>query len=188
MHPTHHLERSQRYLNFVPDNVAAGDYFRAANALARSASHAVTAAAVHWSRPHHTRRRLTTILTELVYTRSVAYTHLRTFTQVYRLLQQVPDAAAADARRMLRRLRRRVSRFTAAVAGAISDDPAPLSFEDLIADPSNRPEPEPAPQITTIGELREILGIPCDTAYKNHPIECPGCRLGYNDPNVPHIQ
>ncbi len=45
MNPSHHLDRSQHYLNFVPGNLAAGDCARAARAMARSASHAVTVAA-----------------------------------------------------------------------------------------------------------------------------------------------
>ena len=46
------------YLNFIPANIGAGDYARAARALCRSVSHAVTAAAVHWHHRHDTRRRL----------------------------------------------------------------------------------------------------------------------------------
>jgi len=45
VNPSHHLDRSQHYLNFVPGNLAAGDCARAARAMARSASHAVTVAA-----------------------------------------------------------------------------------------------------------------------------------------------
>ena len=89
MHPAHHLDRGQHYLDFVPANLAAGDCARAAKALARAASHAVTAAAVHWHHGHHSRRRLTTVLVELVHDRRVAYAHLRTFRDVYRLRDDV---------------------------------------------------------------------------------------------------
>ncbi len=58
MNPAHHLNRSRHYLNFIPANIAPGDYARAARALCRSVSHAVTAAAVHWHHRRDTRRRL----------------------------------------------------------------------------------------------------------------------------------
>lgn len=187
MTPNHHLERGQRYLDFVPGNIAAGDHHRAAEALARSASHAVTAAAVHGGQPHYSRRRLTTVLTEMVYTRRIAYSHVRTFSQVYRSLDTVQNSTADAARRMLRRLRRRVSRLAAAIRYAMSDDSAAMSIDDLLAETPGLPQPDPTPQITTMGELRALLGRPCDTAHANHPLNCPGCLLGYNDPNVPHI-
>ncbi len=58
MNPAHHLNRSRHCLNIAPANIAAGDYARAARAFCRSASHAVTAAAVHWHHRRDTRRRL----------------------------------------------------------------------------------------------------------------------------------
>ena len=164
MHPTHHLERSQRYLHFVPDNVAAGDCLRAAASLARSASHAVTAAAVHSPPPSPNRC--------------------------------TPGASPRP--RCTGRCNRSPTPPPLTPGGCWAAgypaSPPPLPTIPRLCPsrtssptPSNRPEPEPAPQITTIGQLREILGIPCDTAHANHPIECPGCRLGYNDPNAPTL-
>ena len=181
MNPTHHLDRSQHYLNFVPGNLAAGDFARAARALARSVSHAVTAAAVNWQHRRHSRRRLTAALTDLVYSRRVAYSHLRTFRDVYRLLEQTvdraPDAAGPDlVRRELRRLRRRVARLNAAIASAMSGDPNPLTLEQLLADPTLLPAPEPPRADMTMKEFRDIQGCSVDSAYENHPVGCPGCR------------
>ena len=180
MNPTHHLDRSQHYFNFVPGNLAAGDCARAARALARSASHAVTAAAAHWHHRRHSRRRLTTALADLVYNRRVAYSHLRTFRDVYRLLQsavaETPDATPPNsARKELRRLRRRVSRLRTAIASAISADPNPLTLEQLLADPTLLPAPEQPRTDMTMREFRAIQGCSVDSAYANHPVGCPGC-------------
>ena len=129
MNPTHHLNRSRYYLNCVPGNTAVGDYDRAAKDLARSASHAVTAAAVHWRHRHHSRRRLNVVLGELVYNNRVAHGHYRTFQMVYRFAEQASDASPDAARKTLRNLRRRVSRLVAAIATAISNDPNPANPE-----------------------------------------------------------
>ncbi len=67
VNPAHHLNRSRHYLNFIPANIAAGDYARAARALCRSVSHAVTAAAVHWHHRCHTRQRLRLVVKALVF-------------------------------------------------------------------------------------------------------------------------
>ena len=67
MNPAHHLNRSRHYLNFTPANIAAGDYARAARALCRSVSHAVTAAAVHWHHRCHSRQRLRLVVKALVF-------------------------------------------------------------------------------------------------------------------------
>ena len=181
MNPAHHLNRSQRYLNFVPRNVAAGDYDRAAKALARSASHAVTAAAVHWRNRHHSRRRLTTALTELVFERRIAHTHLRTFKEVYALLDEIPVAAAATARKLLCRLRRRVSRLSAAIATAVAAQPEVPTLDQLMA---QSVPPEPVPLVNTMGELRAALGKYIDTAHESHPWDCYGCRINYHGPNL----
>ena len=182
MNPAHHLDRSRHYLDSAPANLAAGDCARAARALARSASHAVTAAAVHWHRGHHSRRRLTAALGGLVYDRRIAYAHLRTFRDVYRLPGQVLTATPELALRMVRRMRRRVSRLIGAIAAAIAAQPEVPTLEQLLADPASLPEPLPAPVITTIGELKDALGEYVDTEYRSHPIDCHGCRINYHEP------
>ena len=182
MTPAHHLERSRNYLDYVSPDIAAGQYARAARALARSASHAVTAAAVHWHHRHHSRRRLNSLLGELVYDRRIGYTHLATFTEVYQVVDHMDDATPETARRTLRRLRRRVSRLHAAVAAAMALEPKPPTLEEVLAGLIAKPEPDPTPEISTIGELKDALGQYVDTEYRNHPIDCNGCRIGYHDP------
>lgn len=177
MNSTHHLERSQHYLNFVPGNLAAGDFARAAIALARSASHAATAAAVHRHNGHHSRRRLSTALAELVFELRVAHIHWRTFRDVYRLPAQLSDTTPQAARCLLRRFKRRVARLHDAITTAIYLTPRPPSFEQLLADPTLLPDPEPSPVVANMGELRQLLNRPLDTAYHDHPIGCPGCLI-----------
>ena len=178
MNPSHHLDRSRRYLDFVPGNIAAGDFARGAKALARSVSHAVTAAAAHWHHGHHSRRRLTTVLTDLVFSDRIAYAHLSTFRDVYRLLDQVADATPQRARQAVGRMRRRVSRLIAAIARAIAGEPYVPTLEQFLADPTLLPDPDPSPQVTTIGELKDALGEYVDTRYRSHPIDCHGCGTG----------
>lgn len=186
MNSTHHLERSQHYLNFVPDNLAAGDFARAATVLARCASHAATAAAVHRHNGHHSRRRLSTALAELVFELRLAHTHWRAFRDVYRLPAQLSDATPQAARRLLRRFKRRVSRLHDAVAAAIFLTPQTPSLEQILADPTLLPDPEPNPVVANMGELRQLLNVPLDTAYRNHPIGCPGC-LAHNYSHAPPL-
>ena len=174
MNPAHHLNRSRCYLDFVPGNLAAGDWARAALALARAASHAVTAAAVHWHNRHYSRRRLTTVLGELVYDRRVAHAHLRTFRDVYRLLDDVADVTPDTARTMIRRMRRRVSRMLAAVAAAIAGQPYVPTLEQLMADPELLPPSDPAPEVATIREFKDALGQYADDESRRHPADCPG--------------
>ena len=182
MNSTHHLERSQHYLNFVPGNLAAGDFSRAATALARSASHAATA--VHRHNGHHSRKRLSTALAELVFELRIAHTHWRTLRDVYRLPAQLSDATPQAARCLLRRFKRRVSRLHDAITTAIYLTPRPPSLEQILADPILLPDPEPSPVVANMGELRQLLNVPLDTAYRNHPIGCPGC-LAHNYSHAP---
>ena len=146
MNPTHHLERSRHYLNFVPGNISAGDYNRAAKALTRAAGHVATAAAVHWRHGHHSRRRLTTVLSELVFEGRLAHTHLRTFRDVYRLPQRTAASTPEVTRRLLRRFRLLVSRMIAAIASAMAGQPNVPTLEQLIiqtapAAPAKMPAP-----------------------------------------------
>ena len=130
MNLAHHLNRSQHYIDRIPINLAAGDRDRAAKAVGRAASHAVTAAAVHWGYPYKSRRRLTTVLYGLLHDGKITHaSHIRTFRQVYQLPDQVAAAATeAEARRLIQRLRMRVRRLRKAITTAINTiRPAPDS-------------------------------------------------------------
>ena len=138
MNPTHHLNRSRLYLQFTQTDVAAGDYARAACALCRSASHAVTAAAVHWHHPHSNRRRLNYVMIDLTTDGLLAFAHYQTFKEVYDVPAQVADACPAVARRLLRRVHRRVARLIVAVEQAMSSQPNPMTLEQAIAQAEER--------------------------------------------------
>ena len=130
MSPDYHLSRSHHFLDLAAADLDAGDCPRAAGALARSASHAVTAAAVHWRYPHNTRRRLHIVLSMLMFNGLLEYRHHRTFRHVYELSDifarsSVTDASVTDGLRRLRRARRRVFRLIAAVTTAMAADPNP---------------------------------------------------------------
>jgi len=132
VNPTHHLERSRHYLSFVPGNISAGDYNRAAKTLTRAAGHAATAAAVHWHHRYYSRRRLTVALFGLVFEGRLAYTHLRTFRDVYQLPHRIAASTPEVACRLLRRMRRQVSRLIAAIASAMASQPDVPTMEQLI--------------------------------------------------------
>ena len=125
----HHLDRSQRCLNWVPVNLAADDCARAADSLRRAASHAITAAAVHWGYPHHSRRRLTTVLYAMLHDGKIdRASHISTFRQVHELPAEIAAAPSAAARRLIRRVRTRVRRLRNAVIAAVTAiKPAPDS-------------------------------------------------------------
>ena len=152
MNLAHHLNRSQHYIDRIPINLAAGDRDRAAKAVGRAASHAVTAAAVHWGYPYKSRRRLTTVLYGLLHDGKITHaSHIRTFRQVYQLPDQVAAASTeAEARRLIQRLRMRVRRLRKAITTAISAiHPAP---------DSNPPPPPPRKNRSLRAQL-EALAI-----------------------------
>ena len=137
----HHLNRSQHYIDRIPINLAAGDRDRAAKAVGRAASHAVTAAAVHWGYPYKSRRRLTTVLYGLLHDGKITHaSHIRTFRQVYQLPDQVAAASTeAEARRLIQRLRMRVRRLRKAITTAISAiRPAPDSDSNSNPNPPRK--------------------------------------------------
>ena len=149
----------------VTRDLRAGDYERAARGIHRAATHAATAAAVHWHHRHYSWRRLTTVLAGLVYDGRMGYRHLRAFRELIRLPCMLADADedVTALRRLLRRARRRVLRLYRAVWRAMASDPDPLSLQDylalLAADSSaGQREPDPEP-ITTMGEYRRALGL-----------------------------
>ena len=181
MNPDHHLNRSQRYLDFTANDIAAGDCARAARALSRAATHAVTAAAVHWHHRHHSRRRLGVVVGALLRDGRLRAAHWRTFREVGQLPAQI--AAAPDAaRRLLRRARRRVSRLRTAIAAAMSAQPNPPTLAELMAQVAAQPLPPPPPFPQTRGELNRLLGRYVDPDYADHPLDCHGCHIHYHGP------
>ena len=188
MNPEHHLNRSNLYLRFSRTNAAVGDYHRAAGALTRAASHAATAAAVHWHHRHYSRRRLNTALGGLLFDGLIRLTHLRTFREVYSLPAQVAAAPTPNsARRILRTARRRVLRLLAAVSAAMSLRPNPPTLDDVLARIAAEGSAAlpPPPPVTTIGELGRALGEYVPAEYADHPLSCYGCYINYHETTPP---
>ena len=102
--------------------------------MRRSASHAVTAACVHWRYPHRSRRLLTNALKSFIFDQRLARGHLETFIDVYRAgphwLQSVDHP---DALRHLTLLRRRVARLVTDLDHAIAADSNPPTLDQVIA-------------------------------------------------------
>ena len=188
MSPDHHLRRSLHFLDLATADLDAGDCPRAAGALARSASHAATAAAVHWRYPHNTRRRLHLVLGMLMFNGLLEYRHHRTFRHVYELSDifarsSVPNASVPDGPRRLRRARRRVFRLIAAVTAAMDADPSPKTWEELNADTAVTGPPCDRPgryeMHTTIPARCNNLSFPPGNPQRGSvvydPAACPKC-------------
>ena len=147
----HHQQHSRRHLNRARVNLAFGDTQRAADAVRRSASHAVTAACVHWHYPHRSRRLLTNALISFIFDLRLATAHLDTFVDVYSVgpnWQRSVDHP--DALRHLTLLRKRVANLATDLNDAIAADPNPPTLAQTIAAIQSQPahgepaEPTPA--------------------------------------------
>lgn len=144
----HHQAQAQRFLALARADYHAGDYDRAANALARSASHAATAALFHWDfLPKATRRRLTNWLFVLAHRGQISYGCVRTFRQIYELPDRLAAADPGSARRLTRRAVNRVSTMLRQIEGAIAGRPRVAP----------RRQRRPRPQLNSI---RDILALP----------------------------
>ena len=108
----HHRNRSRYFLNRAFTHLAFGRTDLGINALRRSASHAVTAAAINWGRPHSTRRRLMTALYCVICDGGITSGHIRTFREVYAVTNGWLDTLEPKPRRLaLVRMHRRVRRL-----------------------------------------------------------------------------
>ncbi len=183
----HHRQRSRYFLNRAFAHLSFGRTDPAASALRRSASHAVTAAAVNWRRPHSTRRRLMTALYCVVCDGGLANGHIRTFREVYAVTDAWLDSLEPTVRRRaLTRLHRRVRHLVADIEGAIDGHRKPLRSRDIIELLNTGPGPAPPfPPVKNIGELRAFLGLPADPAHASHPVNCLRCRSADPFP-LPH--
>lgn len=148
----HHRSQARRFLSLARADHDAGDYTRAANALARAASHAATAAVVHETisrRP--TRRRLTHQLFALAWEGKISNGSVRVFRNIYGLPERLAVADARDAQRLSRQARNRVALLVRSVEGAVTGrlvtgrgrrpprppwQPAPRSVSQIMAMPN----------------------------------------------------
>ena len=144
MTPSHHIARTRRYLQFAAGDAAAGDHDRAARNLARAASHTATAVAVHWRHPTGSRRRLQFALDDQAQRGNITYSQAGVLRQAYALPDRLADAeTGADAFRILRRTRIRIRHLLHDIVAAMTGDPNPPTFEEILARIAAETQPEP---------------------------------------------
>ena len=147
----HHQTQARRFLSLARSDHNAGDYHRAANALARAASHAATAANFHqgyFRRP--TRRRLTSALFMLAGEGHVSNGGVRIFRKIYRLPERLAVASDREAQRLSRQARNRVALLIRSVEAAIAGRP--------VTGRSRRPPRPPSRALPR--SLAEIMALP----------------------------
>ena len=146
MSPSHHLNRTRRYLKFAARDTAIGDHDRAARDLARAASHTATAVAVHWHHLTGTRRRLQFALDDQAHKGSITYSQAGVLRQVYALPEKIADAPSDDLNavpRLLKLTRTRVRRLLRCIVAAMTAHPNPPTFEEILARIAAESQPEP---------------------------------------------
>ena len=144
MSPSHHLNQTRRFLKFAAGNTVVGDHDRAARALTRAASHAATAVVVHWHHPTGNRRRLQFGLDDLARKGGITYSQSGVLRQVYALPDRISDAPSDDANavpRLLKRTRTCVRRLLRCIVAAMSGDPNPPTFAEILARLAAEPDP-----------------------------------------------
>ena len=147
----HHQAEAKRFLSLARSDHNAGNYARAANALARAASHTATAANLHRGFFRRlTRRRLTSALFMLAGEGHISNGSVRTFRHIYDLPEQLASADPGQRQRLSRRARNRVADLIRSVMGAISGRPVTGRNRRPY-----RPPPPPIPQ-----SVREIMALP----------------------------
>ena len=161
MSPSHHIQRTRRYLTFAVRHTAEGDLDRAAQALARAVSHTATAAGNHWDmlvNARRTRRRLQIALDIMADRGQITRSLAGVMRQAYALPKRMSEAmtAAPDAEtgrrsviRLLRRTRTRARRLLRRLETAMAADPNPPTWNEILAQAEARREaaanPTPAP-------------------------------------------
>ena len=182
----HHQTQARRFLSLARSDHNSGKYDRAANALARAASHAATSALFHCAllrRP--TRRKLTNTLFMLADAGQISNGGVRIFRSIYRLPDQLAAADTSQRQRLSRRARNRVAALIRSVEGAIAG--RPTSGRGRRNRPPRRPAPTCVPEIIALPDYKEIakahnlVGAPLSRRPDPHgfyargetPRECP---------------
>lgn len=166
----HHLERTQRYHRFARDNIADGQFARAADALRRSVTHAASALLVSEGRPTSTRQRLDNALLDLTLDGRIPHAHVRTFRIVHRLPDLLQGRSDVESRRLLRTVRTRVGRLIKAVAALVNGNGL-RSLAEEMANPRllcDRPGAD---------ELHTTTPARCNNLS---PVGSPNAQLAYN--------
>ena len=182
----HHQTQARRFLSLARSDHNSGKYDRAANALARAASHAATAALFHCAllrRP--TRRKLTNTLFILADAGQISNGGVRIFRNIYQLPDQLSTADPRQCQRLSRRARNRVAALIRSVEGAIAG--RPTSGRGRRNRPPRRPAPTCVSEIIALPDYKEIaaahnlVGAPLSRRPDPHgfyargetPRECP---------------
>ena len=151
----HHQAEARRFLSLARSDHNSDNYDRAANALARAASHAATSALFHVGllrRP--TRRKLTNTLFMLANQGQISNGGVRTFRSIYQLPDQLDAAKPGQRQRLSRRARNRVAALVRSVEGAIAGRPA--SGRGRRNRPPRRPAPNCVSEIIALPDYHEI--------------------------------
>ena len=153
----HHQAQARRFLSLARADHNAGDYARAANALARAASHAATSVVVDETNLRRcTRRKLTNQLFALAWQGRISNGCVRTFRNVYALPHRLALANARGARRLSRQARNRVAMLVRSVEGALSGRLV-TGRGRRSPPPPRRPAPRSVSQIIALPDYREII-------------------------------
>ena len=153
----HHQVQARRFLSLARSDHNAGDYARAANALARAASHAATSAvaARNWI-DRCTRRRLTNYLFLMAAEGRISNGGVKTFRNIYHLSRRLAEADdPREAQRLCRQARNRVSALLRSIEGAIAGRPVTGRGRRPPRPPS-RPLPQSMAEIMALPDYSEI--------------------------------
>ena len=187
MTPSHHIQRTRRYLTCAVRNTAEGDLDRAGAALARAVSHTATAAGNHWDllvKARRTRRRLQIALDIMADRGQITRSLAGVMREAYDLPNRMADAMAAapDAEtgrrnviRLLRRTRTRARRLLRCLLAAMAADPNPPTWEEILAQADARAEAREAAE----AEARAAAKAAADSCICHGPNPpgfppCPG--------------
>lgn len=152
----HHQTQARRFLSLARSDHNAGDYARAANALARAASHAATAAAVEWIWINrYTRRRLTNYLFRMAAEGRISNGGVKTFRNIYHLSRRLAGAEPREAQRLCRQARNRVSALIRSIEGALAGRPV-TGRGRRPPKPPSRPIPRSMAEIMALPNFNEI--------------------------------
>ena len=156
---SHHQAEAARYLQHAQDNIDHREHRRAAQAIARAASHAATALAVHRQTWHKSPRQLGWAVESYVFD-ELGHGHLKTFREACRLPRRVSSQQATDADRiLLLRLRRRADSFVKAVNAIVAGQPLPIHQTRRSIRKPDQPAPPHFASVRDITTLPNFLEI-----------------------------
>ena len=152
----HHQTQARRFLSLARSDHNAGDHARAADALARAASHSATAAVVERNWVHrYTRRRLTNYLFVMAAEGRISNGGVRTFRHIYDLSRRLAEANPREGQRLCRQARNRVAMLIRSIEGAIAGRPVTGRGRRPVR-PARRQAPVSIAEIIALPDYREI--------------------------------